>query len=120
MLRYLSSGKQYKNTELADAMETNVRNIPEYRKELQECGYKFESSSGKYSVIKLQESALIPSPCFSKEEKKALNFVSSFIEGQEVVYCRKDYEKAMGKIFAQISGSEEGKVSYVKFLDKST
>ena len=39
MLRYLSSGKQYKNTELADAMETNVRNIPEYRKELQECGY---------------------------------------------------------------------------------
>ena len=120
MLRYLSSGKQYKNTELADAMETNVRNIPEYRKELQECGYKFESSSGKYGGIKLKESALIPSPCFSKEEKKALNFVSSFIEGQEVVYCRKDYEKAMGKIFAQMSGSEEGKVSYVKFLDKST
>lgn len=120
MLRYLSNGKQYKNTELADAMETNVRNIPEYRKELQECGYEFESSSGKYGGIKLKESALIPSPSFSKEEKKALNFVSSFIDGQEVVYCRKDYEKAMGKIFAQISGSEEGKVSYVKFLDKST
>lgn len=120
MLRYLSNGKQYKNTELADAMETNVRNIPEYRKELQECGYEFESSSGKYGGIKLKESALIPSPSFSKEEKKALNFVSSFIDGQEVIYCRKDYEKAMGKIFAQISGSEEGKVSYVKFLDKST
>ena len=120
MLRYLSNGKQYKNTELAEAMETNVRNIPEYRKELQECGYEFESSSGKYGGIKLKESALIPSPSFSKEEKKALNFVSSFIDGQEVIYCRKDYEKAMGKIFAQISGNEEGKVSYVKFLDKST
>lgn len=120
MLRYLSNGKQYKNTELAEAMETNVRNIPEYRKELQECGYEFESSSGKYGGIKLKESALIPSPRFSKEEKKALNFVSSFIDGQEVIYCRKDYEKAMGKIFAQISGSEEGKVSYVKFLDRST
>ena len=120
MLRYLSNGKQYKNTELADALETNVRNIPEYRKELRECGYEFESSSGKYGGIKLKESALIPSPCFSKEEKQALNFVSSFIDGQEVIYCRKDYEKAMGKIFAQMNGSEEGKVSYVKFLDKST
>ena len=35
MLQILSSGRVYKGQELADILETNVRNIAEYRTELE-------------------------------------------------------------------------------------
>ena len=34
--------------ELAQLLETNIRNISEYRKELEEAGYRIESTTGKY------------------------------------------------------------------------
>ena len=42
MLQLLSSGRVYKGQELADILETNVRNIAEYRTELEQAGYFIE------------------------------------------------------------------------------
>ena len=46
MLQKLSDKKQLKQSELAEELNVNVRNIYEYQKELRECGYQFEYSSG--------------------------------------------------------------------------
>ncbi len=48
MLQILSSGRVYKGQELADILETNVRNIAEYRTELEMAGYYIEGIPGKY------------------------------------------------------------------------
>lgn len=39
MLQMLNSGRIYKVSELADLLETNPRNVIEYKKELEEAGY---------------------------------------------------------------------------------
>ena len=70
MLQLLSSGRSYKTKELAEFLDTNPRNIPEYKKELEECGYRFESMSGKYGGIKLLSSSLIPSISFTVKERE--------------------------------------------------
>ena len=77
MLQILAGGKKYKNSELADRLNVNVRNITEYRKELQECGYAFESTPGKYGGIDLKKSTVLPSLAFTKEERDAgpTNFI---------------------------------------------
>lgn len=102
MLQLLSSGKSYKSKELAEALETNPRNIPEYKKELEECGYRFESNSGKYGGIKLMSSFLIPSTSFTVDEKKALSFAYSYLINDKTLLFKDNYSSAMSKIFADI------------------
>ena len=48
MLELLNTGRVFKATELANLLETNVRNIIEYKKELEEAGYYISSVLGRY------------------------------------------------------------------------
>lgn len=118
MLQALAGGKKYKNSELANTLGFKERNISEYRKELQECGYEFESTSGRYGGICLKKSVLLPSLCFTKEERDSLAFASSYVSNEGTIYCRDDFEKAMNKIFSAIrwDGKETPKV---KITDRS-
>lgn len=118
MLQKLSDKKQLKQTELAGELNVNVRNIYEYQKELRECGYQFEYSSGKYGGIRLKTSALLPRPSFSKEERDSLVFVSSYIANQGTIYCRDIYEKAMDRLFAEIDWGEDKRPT-IKVTDRS-
>lgn len=118
MLQKLSDKKQLKQTELAEELNVNVRNIYEYQKELRECGYQFEYSSGKYGGIRLKTSALLPCPSFSKEERDSLVFVSSYIANQGTIYCRDIYEKAMDRLFAEIDWGEDKRPT-IKVTDRS-
>lgn len=103
MLQLLSSGKSYKTKELAEFLDTNPRNIPEYKKELEECGYRFESMSGKYGGIKLLSSSLIPSTSFTFNEKRALSFAYSYLSNDKTLLFKDDYLMAMSKLFAGIN-----------------
>ena len=47
MLQILNTGKVYKVSELAELLETNPRNIIEYKKELEEFGYYIENIPGR-------------------------------------------------------------------------
>lgn len=60
MLQILSSGRVYKGQELADILETNVRNIAEYRTELEMAGYYIEGIPGKYGGYGI---TILPSDC---------------------------------------------------------
>lgn len=103
MLQLLSSGRSYKTKELAEFLDTNPRNIPEYKKELEECGYRFESMSGKYGGIKLLSSSLIPSISFTINEKRALSFAYYYLLNDKTLLFKDDYLMAMNKIFAGVN-----------------
>ena len=45
--------------ELAQELNTNVRNILEYRKELEEVGYVIEGTTGKYGGYQLKSGTLL-------------------------------------------------------------
>ena len=55
MLQILNSGRVYKASELADLLETNPRNIIEYKKELEEAGYYIISIPGKFGGYQLDK-----------------------------------------------------------------
>ena len=51
MLQLLRSRGFMTREELAQELDTNVRNILEYRKELEEAGYVIEGTTGNTAVI---------------------------------------------------------------------
>ena len=67
MLQAMNTGRIYKISELAEILETNPRNIIEYKKELEEAGYYIISVPGKYGGYKLDKSTIIPSLHITKE-----------------------------------------------------
>ena len=102
MLQLLSTGRVYKGQELAELIETNVRNIAEYRTELEQAGYFIEGIPGKYGGYHLITDRLIPSVKLSDDEQNALS------AGAEYLRCRNDfpygseYEKAIGKVCSAV------------------
>ena len=46
--------------ELSEELETNPRNIPEYRKELEAAGYPIETVSGRYGGDRLKKTDFFP------------------------------------------------------------
>ena len=60
MLELLNTGRVYKKSELAELLNTNPRNLIEYKKELEEAGYEIESIPGNYGGYRLLKSNVIP------------------------------------------------------------
>ena len=85
MLEYLSTGKTYKVSELAACLETNPRNIIEYKNTLIEMGYDVESISGRYGGIKLNSRNILPPLKFTPSEKEAL------IEGFRYISSKRNF-----------------------------
>lgn len=46
--------------ELAEELDTNPRNIPEFRKELEAAGYPIETVSGRYGGYRLKKTDFFP------------------------------------------------------------
>ena len=82
MLQILNTGKVYKVSELAEMLETNPRNIIEYKKELEEFGYYIENIPGRYGGYRLESTILIPSLKFTEDEKRILSDGNNFINSR--------------------------------------
>lgn len=102
MLQILNSGKVYKCSDLAYLLETNSRNIIEYKKELEEAGYYITSIPGKYGGYKLEQTTVIPSLKFTQKEIDCLTFSSIFLTKYALFPEKKQYELAISKIFSTI------------------
>ena len=80
MLQILNTGRVFKISELASLLDTNPRNIIEYKKELDEIsfesGFYIETIPGRYGGYKLDGNAVIPSTKLTPREKRV--FVESF------------------------------------------
>ena len=105
IIQILSARDLVNTKELSEVLETNPRNIKEYIKELEECGYKIYSITGKNGGYKLDKSETIPSLKLTLDEKNALLEGTEFI--RESHFLNQDaFDCAMGKVFSSISTSE--------------
>ena len=102
MLQILNSGRIYKISELASLLETNPRNIIEYKYELEEAGYFIESIPGKYGGYKLGRTNIIPTINLTDEEKKALVDGSGYLLSRDDFYEKREYQLAVSKIYSSI------------------
>lgn len=105
MLQILSSGKIYKISELADRLETNPRNVIEYKKELEEAGYYIISVPGKNGGYQLDKTRTIPTLKLTEEEKLTILAGASYLEARDDFLERKQFQSAMSKIFASMNHS---------------
>ena len=85
MLELLNTGRMYKASELAAILETNERNIIEYRKELVDCGYYIITTPGKNGGYRLDKSIVIPSLRLTNYEKNII------YDGISYLNCRNDF-----------------------------
>lgn len=106
MLQILNSGRVYKVSELADLLETNPRNIIEYKKELEEAGYYIISIPGKFGGYQLDKTAIMPSLKFTEEEKKAISDGAGYLEARNDFLLKKDFQTAMSKIYSSMRHNE--------------
>ena len=102
MLQILNSGRVYKCSELANLLETNPRNVIEYKKELEEAGYYIISIPGKYGGYQLDKSNIIPSLRLTNEEKKILQVGADYLTARGNVLDSKLFQSAVSKVFSSI------------------
>lgn len=79
MLQMLKSRGTMTKEELAKELHTNLRNISEYRKELESAGYHILWTTGKYGGYTLQENALLPALGLSEMEKESLQELQTYL-----------------------------------------
>ena len=103
MLQILNTGRTYKVSELADILETNPRNVIEYKRELEEAGYFIVSIPGKFGGYKLDTSYIIPSLKFTDEEKRILQIGSDYINARADFLDSKLFQGAIAKVFSSIN-----------------
>lgn len=108
MLQVLNTGRVYKISELADILETNPRNIIEYKKELDviasENGYDFyiETIPGRYGGYRLNKNAILPSLRLLNEEKDALMEATNYLSSRNDFMKKSELQSAVGKIISSI------------------
>ena len=103
MLQVLNSGRIYKVSELANLLETNPRNIIEYKRELEDAGYFIVSIPGKFGGYQLDKSSIIPSLKLTEEEQKILQVASDYLNARGDFLDYSIYQKAMSKIFSSMN-----------------
>lgn len=113
MLQILNSGRIYKVSELADLLETNPRNVIEYKKELEDAGYTVINTPGKYGGYRLEKATIIPSLKFTEEEKKTLLAANDILKEDCKIIDDKIYQVAMSKVFSSISQKPEIQETFI-------
>ena len=105
IIQILSARDLVNTKELADVLEINPRNIKEYIKELEECGYKIYSITGKNGGYRLDKSETLPSLKLTKEEKDTLLEGTEFLRKSNYLN-QNAFDSVMGKVYSSISTSE--------------
>lgn len=91
MLIKLRSNNQISTAELARYLDTNPRNIREYRKELEEAGYHITEIRGRHGGYMLDKGSVLPMHALTDEEQKTVHQIKDFLKSQPEFT---DYEKA--------------------------
>ena len=87
--------------DLSEELDTNPRNIPEYRKELEAAGYLIETVSGKYGGYRLKRNYFFPTVRLTDAEKKAMVESFEYITNRGDFPLMPAYKTAMEKMMAQ-------------------
>ena len=102
MLEILYSRNIVGIAELARLLDTNPRNIPEYKKELERAGYIIDTIPGRYGGYVLNKKYNFPSVRLTDTEKEGLMQGFDYLLSRNDFMRRDDYSKAMAKISAAL------------------
>lgn len=100
MLQMLNSKGSMTKHQIADELNTNVRNISEYRKELEAAGYHIGWNLGKYGGYTLEENAMLPALGLSEEEKESLREVSDYLHSHHDFSGAKTVNKVIERMLS--------------------
>lgn len=103
MLQLLKSRGFMTREQLAKELGTNIRNIIEYRKELEQLGYVIESSTGKYGGYRLMSGELLPVIGLYEEEISALIEARTYLESHKDFLMNDSFHHALDKILSSTS-----------------
>ncbi len=107
MLQILYSGGVVKKRDLAQELETNERNIREYKKELIMAGYDILEHKGRNGGLQLDSASIIPAARLNREQTDA------FLEARDLVHTHssfasmKEFDQAVEKLFSSVVPSPE-------------
>lgn len=105
MLQILNANDIVSAQELAFRLETNRRNIFEFKKELETAGYYIETVKGRYGGYRLKgkvQLAIIP---LDEKEELAFNEAYAYLKNHRDFLMINEYTKAYEKIKASLSFS---------------
>lgn len=100
MLTFLYTKDVVKIEALANHLETNPRNIPVYREELELAGYQIDTVPGRYGGYRLKKNEIFPTVRLTDAEKKALVDSFEYMTKQKNFPSMPSYKTAMEKIIA--------------------
>ena len=103
MLQILNTGRVYKISELAEMLETNPRNVVEYKKELEECGYYIDTIPGRYGGYKLDQSEILPAFKFTLNEIDVIDEATNYLLTRNDFMFKDKFHGVMTKIYSSIS-----------------
>lgn len=115
MLQILYSGGVVKKRDLAQELETNERNIREYKKELVMAGYDILEHKGRNGGLELDAASIIPASHLSPEQTDA------FLEARDLVHSHvgfpamREFDSAFEKLFSSASrqSGEDDSILYL-------
>lgn len=107
MIRILSDGNVHGISELAQKLETNPRNIIEYRKEIEEAGYIIIGVPGKYGGYKIIKEDMFPCLKLTQKERVALSSGAGYLKARNDFPQKVEYESAMEKVFCSENSEVE-------------
>lgn len=103
MLRILNSQELVSRKELAEKLDTNIRNVAEFKKELETAGFLIETVQGRAGGYHLVQQALTPVVGLEPNEYQAIDEASSFLQAHSDFLPIQDYLEAVSKIKAASS-----------------
>lgn len=117
LIQVLSSRGEYISTnELAELIDTNPRNVKEYMKEIEVCGYKVDSLAGVYGGYRMNKSSLLPAINLDINEKKLLRDTISYLISKPDYINSKEIQSLIGKILVAVDDSRP--ITPLTMIDK--
>ncbi|MCF0259699.1 MAG: WYL domain-containing protein [Erysipelotrichaceae bacterium] len=115
MLLILRSRGKASTRELADFLETNPRNIREYRRELEEAGYTIQEIRGRNGGYSLSYGDILALPPISAQEEKVLTEGIDYIASQTGFVNKEKFVSVVSRLVYAASNKTEarkGALSY--------
>lgn len=99
---------------LAQALETNPRNIREFKKELVTAGFNIVEKKGPYGGYMLPEDSLFPVTRLSREEISALQEAGEFMRGHPEISFQKTFQQALDKVLDMSTNKPPVSIRYIQ------
>lgn len=103
--------------EIADELETNPKNVPLFKKELETAGYDIETVRGYYGGYRLRANELFPTVRLTDAEKLAMVESFEYVTKKNELLSMPAYKTAMEKIMGA-NNYRNGKTEEMVFIPR--